>query len=201
MTTSPHHSEITKQQQLRQKQHPPILSSPTSAVHALPSRPPLQNAIKPAIAGVGTLGEHFHSPSSLPTPITPRPTFQSFPAPLVTSQAATLSPQKVGLTHRFPEIKPFIQLGPSSSTKSKQRVRPNSISFAPSRENVEPVHVFHHGSPLFLSEIRKIEVTSQPPTLIEVTSQPPTLLSTRSSVTTSPILDSLDQRGLQVHKA
>ena len=191
MTTSPHHSEITKQQQLRQKQHPPILSSPAPAVHALPSRPPLQNAIKPAIAGVGTLGEHFHSPSSLPTPITPRPTVFSFPAPLVQSQASTLSPQKVGLTDRFPEIKPFIQLGPTSSTKSKQRVRPNSISFAPSRVNVEPVHVFHHGSPLFLSEIRKIEVTSQPPTL----------LSTRSSATTSPILDSLDQRGLQVHKA
>ena len=184
MTTSPHHSEITKQQQLRQKQHPPILSSPAPAVHALPSRPP-------AITEVGTMGEHFHSPSSLPTPITPRPTFQSFPAPLVQSQAPTLSPQPAGLTNRFPEIKPFIQLGPISSTKSKQRVRPNSISFSPSRVNVEPVHVFHHGSPLFLSEIRKIEVTSQPPTL----------LSTRSSATTSPILDSLDQRGLQVHKA
>ena len=191
MTTSPHHSEITKQQQLRQKQHPPILSSPAPAAHALPSRPPLQNAIKPAITGDSTLGEHFHSPSSLPTPITPRPTFLSFPAPLVQSQASTLSPQPASLIDRFPEIKPFIQLGPTSSTKSRERVRPNSISFAPSRVNVEPVHVFHHGSPLFLSEIRKIEVTSQPPTL----------LSTRSSATTSPILDTLDQRGLQVHKA
>ena len=168
-----HHSPVVKHRKQPHEKHPPILPSPTPFVPQKPapfSQPPLHSAhqVIEDVAVRPTFQPHTLPPP--PSPAAPPPTFLSFPQP---SQASTAHPQPVGVTKGLPDIKPFIQLGPTASNKpspTPQQIPQNSISFGPrpnfSGRKVEPVQVFHHGSPLFLSQIRSIEVTSEPPLLL-----------------------------------
>ena len=191
MEGSSHHSSVKHQQNGK---HPPILANPTPFVPQKPahfSQPSLHTAHR--VVEDVTVRPSFH-PHTLPPPPAPAPTsaFLSFPRP--PSQASTARPQSIGVTKGLPDIKPFIQLGPTASSKpspTPQQIHQNSISFAPVPNfsaRKEPVQVFHHGSPLFLSQIRSIQVTSEPPTL----------LGTNFPTATPRNLESLPQETLQV---
>ena len=154
-----------------QENHPPILGSPTPILppkNPFPQHPSLHTAhlvIEDVPAVPPSFQPHTLPPPLTPAPASPAPTFLSFPS----HQASTARPQ-AGVTQGLPDIKPFIQLGPTASSKRPPPPpQQNSISFAPQRPNfkkVEPVQVFHHGSPLFLSQIRSIQVTSEPPVFL-----------------------------------
>ena len=201
---SSHHLAVGKHQQSPHEKHPPILASPTPFVpqKSAPVSQPSFHTAHLVIEDV-TVRPSFH-PHTLPPPRTPSAppstsAFLSFPPK---SQASTSRPQPVGATKGFPDIKPFIQLGPTAPTKPslvpQHHIHQNSISFAPPSFSPgravpaveqEPVHVFHHGSPLFLSQIRSIQVTSEPPTLFTTNLFP---------TATPRNLDSLAQQKLQV---
>ena len=197
------HEAVLKHQQISQEKHRPILASPTRFVPEKPA--PFTQA---SLQFGHTVNEDVTARPSfqlhtLPHPVSPSPitsAFHSFPPP---SQASKFDPHPVSATTGFPDIKPFIQLGPTAAagpSSLPQHIHQNSISLGGTKGMLpslfsarkvpqveDPVQVFHRGSPLFLSQIRSISVTSEPP-----------LQGVNIPTATPRNLDSLARQELQV---
>ena len=196
------HEAVLKHQQISQEKHRPILASPTRFVPEKPA--PFTQA---SLQFGHTVNEDVTARPSfqlhtLPDPVSPSPTTSAFHSFSPPSQASKFHPHPVSATTGFPDIKPFIQLGPTAAagpSSLPRHIHQNSISLGtmgmlPSLFSArkvpqveDPVQVFHHGSPLFLSQIRSISVTSEPP-----------LQGVNIPTATPRNLDSLARQELQV---
>ena len=172
------HEAVLKHQQISQEKHRPILASPTRFVPEKPAPFPQASLQIGHTVNEDVTARPSFQLHTLPHPVSPSPTTSAFHSFSPPSQASKFHPEPVSATTGFPEIKPFIQLGPTAAAEPSslpRHIHQNSISsgtkgMLPSLFSArkvpqveDPVQVLHHGSPLFLSQIRSISVTSEPP--------------------------------------